>query len=197
MKKGTYKHSPERLKKMRKAQKGHIVLESTREKLRIIHKGKRYSPKTEFKKGTIYPERRNRIEIECKTCKKTFETKKSHSHKRLNCSGECSSIYRSLKVGEKSSNWKGGLSFLPYSSDFTMALKKSIRRRDNYICQECKKSEGKELDEYGIRLAIHHIDFNKNNCNTDNLITLCRSCNSKANKNREFHTIYYKSKLLI
>jgi len=35
------------------------------------------------------------------------------------------------------------------------------------------------------RLCIHHIDYDKNNCNPNNLITLCFSCNSRANKNRD------------
>jgi 5-methylcytosine-specific restriction endonuclease McrA len=30
-------------------------------------------------------------------------------------------------------------------------------------------------------LAIHHIDGNKQNCNPDNLITLCKSCHSRTN----------------
>jgi len=44
----------------------------------------------------------------------------------------------SLK-GEKSPFWKGGISFEPYSIDWTETLKRSIRERDKYTCQICDK----------------------------------------------------------
>lgn len=77
--------------------------------------------------------------------------------------------------GEKSIFWKGGISFEPYSPEWTRALKKTIRQRDNYICQICNKKGN----------VVHHIDYNKKNCNPNNLITLCESCHSKTGNNRE------------
>jgi hypothetical protein len=68
--------------------------------------------------------------------------------------------------GEKSSFWRGGISFLPYSVDWTKTLKRAIRERDNYVCQKCS--------QYGN--VVHHIDGVKTNCNSLNLITLCRRC---------------------
>lgn len=79
-------------------------------------------------------------------------------------------------------NWKGGISYEPYSVDWTKTLKRSIRERDNYICQLCS--------QYGS--TVHHIDYQKKNCNSDNLITLCQGCNSKVNKNRRYWTDYFK-----
>ncbi len=77
--------------------------------------------------------------------------------------------------GENSSNWLGGISFEPYGLEFNEALKKEIRERDNYICQVCGKLNSKH---------VHHIDYNKKNNDSTNLIILCGSCHNKTNFNR-------------
>jgi hypothetical protein len=81
-------------------------------------------------------------------------------------------------------NWQGGIGKLPYSFKFNNQLKELIRKRDNYKCQKCNKTQKQELKEINRRLAIHHIDYNKMNCNKENLITLCCKCNCKVNTNR-------------
>ena len=86
--------------------------------------------------------------------------------------------------GENNPGWQGGIQFEPYSVDWTETLKKSIKERDKYLCQVCL-NEGK---------VVHHIDYNKNNCNSDNLITLCRSCHAKTNKNKKKWVEYFNSK---
>jgi len=68
-----------------------------------------------------------------------------------------------------------------YSADFNRSLKKAIWTRDEYCCQTCYK---KINDRHEI--ATHHIDYNKKNNSTDNLITLCKSCHSMTNYGREF-----------
>lgn len=83
--------------------------------------------------------------------------------------------------GEKNPMWRGGISFELYSPEFNEKLKEKIRRRDEYICQRCGKTQEQELNELNKKLAIHHIDHDKQNCNPSNLITLCASCNSKTN----------------
>ena len=100
------------------------------------------------------------------------------------------SIERSKKIseshkGEKSYNWKGGISRLPYTTDWTETLKKSIRERDKYICQLCGKTQIEEIEIIERKLAIHHIDYDKKNNNPNNLITVCNSCHSKTNFERE------------
>jgi len=82
------------------------------------------------------------------------------------------------KTGEKANNWQGGLSFEPYSIDWTETLRRSIRERDHYICQLCNALQGDKAH------SVHHIDYDKKNCNPNNLITLCCRCNSKVNGNR-------------
>ena len=71
-------------------------------------------------------------------------------------------------------------------------IRDKIRKRDNYICQLCKISE----TEYRRKLDIHHIDYNKNNCNENNLIALCCGCNAKANFNRKYWKNFYRQKVL-
>lgn len=39
--------------------------------------------------------------------------------------------------GPNGSNWKGGISFLPYCIKFNSSLKRAIRKRDHYTCQRC------------------------------------------------------------
>ena len=87
---------------------------------------------------------------------------------------------------ESHPNWKGGISFEPYSPEWTDDLKESIKKRDNYECKN-PKCNGK-----GNQLTVHHIDYNKKNCLLENLITLCNSCNAKANYNRNNHQIFYQ-----
>lgn len=88
--------------------------------------------------------------------------------------------------GPNSPSWKGGLSYEPYCEQWKdKEYKESIKERDGYKClnPECNKK--------CKILNIHHIDYNKKNCNPLNLITLCISCNSKANKDREWHKLWY------
>jgi len=34
--------------------------------------------------------------------------------------------------------------------------------------------------------CVHHIDYSKNNCSHNNLITLCKVCHTKTNYNRNY-----------
>ena len=87
------------------------------------------------------------------------------------------------KAGKKHYNWQGGISFEPYTPEFNGQLKESIKKRDNDTCRLYGENKG---------LAIHHIDYNKKNNNEDNLITLCRSCNSIVNFNRLYWINFFK-----
>lgn len=95
----------------------------------------------------------------------------------------CSIINRS---GEKHWNWAGGISYEPYCDIWKdKEYKESIKERDNYECQNpnCWKSN--------TNLIVHHVDYDKKNCAPWNLITLCGSCNSRANFNRDYWNILY------
>ena len=126
------------------------------EKRKKEWKGKTWAKRTQFKKGII-PWNRGK--------------------KMPNSMSAKMKIIASQRIGEKAANWIDGRSFLPYPSIFNRRLKESIKKRDGYKCRWC----GVKEKNYFQKLSIHHLDYNKNNCNLDNLITLCRSCNAKAN----------------
>jgi hypothetical protein len=89
--------------------------------------------------------------------------------------------------GENHFNWNGGSSFEPYSVDWTETLKRSIRERDRYVCKICGVQQGE------ISHVIHHIDYDKKNSNPNNLTTLCNSCHTKTNYERERWIIYFNN----
>jgi len=104
-------------------------------------------------------------------------------------SGKRCPICRDLGMfGSGNPSWKGGISIEPYCNVWKdKQFKTDIKKRDNFTCQN---SDCRGISE---RLAVHHIDYNKKNCHPDNLITVCASCNARANFNREQHTEFYKS----
>ena len=80
-------------------------------------KGVRQSPRTEFKKGE-HP---------------SPKTEFKKGHKMVKAVRE--KIRNTLKgkyTGTMSSQWKGGISFEPYSPSWTNELKQAIRQRDNF-----------------------------------------------------------------
>jgi hypothetical protein len=85
-----------------------------------------------------------------------------------------------------------GQYLFPYPLKFNKSLKKEIRERDNFKCQCCKITEKQHLKKLNQVLIVHHIDYNKNNCDKDNLITVCLKCNTIANSNRDYWYAYYK-----
>lgn len=87
--------------------------------------------------------------------------------------------------------WINGKSFEPYPCKFTKQLKLKIRTRDKFKCQLC----GVQEKDYFQKLSVNHIDYNKDNCEEDNLVTLCRGCNSKVNINRDHWTSFFKLKV--
>lgn len=101
--------------------------------------------------------------------------------KRLAIRNWNNSKYREEHSGANHHNWQGGISFEPYSQEFSNRLKQSIRLRDGYRCQICLRPQ----NELSKNLHVHHIDYNKKNCEEDNLISLCSSCHVKTNKDRK------------
>lgn len=94
------------------------------------------------------------------------------------------------KLGEKSSNWRGGISFDPYCPKFNGKLKEKIRDRDDHTCQLCPCTE----EENGKKLSVHHVHYDKENCAPD-LISLCNRCNAKVNFNRDHYESLFMLKL--
>lgn len=145
-------------------------------------------------KSLIGKKRRVDIIKECLICGKEFKTHNCWIKRHNNtggryCSLKCASIRNAqLHFGENHPHWNGGTSFKPYTYDFNHKMKEKIRKRDNFCCRICGKSE-KEL---GYTLHIHHIDYNKLNSIDSNLISLCRVCHGKT----QFDRTQYKFQLL-
>ena len=66
-----------------------------------------------------------------------------------------------------------------------------IKKRDNYKCQMSGMSEKEHLRKFGRCLDVHHIDYNKQNCREDNLISLTHIWNTKVNTNRKYWSKYF------
>ena len=80
----------------------------------------------------------------------------------------------------------------PYNNHTWKKKRKSIYQRDKFICQECKK-----LCDENTGISCHHIDYNKDNNASDNLITLCSSCHGKTTKKTEHWVQYYQDKMML
>jgi len=123
----------------------------------------------------------------CPICNEEFKVFKAEYTigKGVYCSMKCRGIG---EEGSRNIMWQGGKSFEPYSIEWTNKLKREIRKRDNYTCQMC----GVIWNKKGKEFAVHHIDYDKKNCDKENLITLCHNCHSKTNANREYWKNYFK-----
>jgi len=108
-------------------------------------------------------------------------------HSWKNSGSRCSKCKHENMLADGNPNWKGGISCEPYCQDWTKEYKEYIKERDGYKClnPDCVCNFK--------RLSIHHIDYVKKNCDSSNLITLCTPCNSRANKDREWHKGWYQA----
>lgn len=122
-------------------------------------------------------------------------------NKRRNYCGENNSFYgkkhseeskRKMSImssGPLAPNWRGGLSCNQYC----------IQWRDKeykhwIIYERDGKCFGSECNgKYSNILILHHINYDKKDCRPVNLITLCPSCNSKANFDRKWHEAWYST----
>ena len=95
-----------------------------------------------------------------------------------------------MPKGKDHYNWKGGISENPYPFEWKVKFLDSIRERDLFICQECGIHQD-ELNGRFKKLDVHHIDYDKENLFTTNLISLCRSCHTTTNYNRDYWYAYF------
>lgn len=113
----------------------------------------------------------------CKKCGNEFEYTRRNLHQgqepifcSLNCSrnnGNNKEIIDNIRCDHK------------YGFGFNKKLKNEIKERDGNCCQLCGETK---------KLEVHHIDYDKNNNEENNLITLCRKCHGITNHNRGFWT---------
>ena len=101
----------------------------------------------------------------------------------------CPTCWYISNSGDKHYNWQGGKSLEGYCPVWKdKEYKSDIRDRDGNRCLNpyCDSKDPNDL-------TIHHIDYDKKNCHPSNLITVCRSCNSKANTDRTWHKYWYQA----
>jgi hypothetical protein len=216
-----FHHTPESKRKMSLAKKGKPLLEATKRKMSKARKGKKGYIWTEadknkmsnIKKGQIpwivgkhhTAEAKEKMRkaklgktLSADHKRKIGEANKDKPHseewkKKIGLANkdkirteEMKKRWSKAQQGSKSHCWRGGISFEPYSVDWTETLKRAIRERDHYTCQLCGALQS------DTAFDVHHKDYNKKNCNPDNLVTLCNPCHMKTNFNREKWIEYFK-----
>lgn len=163
-----------------------IVSEETRKKLSISSKGRVFSQETlkkmnENRKGMLGKHHTDETKIKISVAKKGIsrseETcrKLSESRIGMKLSEEHKRKIGVSETGDKHWNWQGGIGKDPYPQGWTKTLKRAIRERDNYTCQLCG----------GGGSDVHHIDYDKNNLNPNNLILLCHKDHTRTTGHRK------------
>jgi hypothetical protein len=150
----------------------------------------------------------------CNLCEKLITNKATYCKICFAIINYISSPLSNIKFGENAPNYKHGKSCknkkyycidcgkeISKSSGIygkgrcgscaTKKLKTKIRNRDSYMCQLCGNTTKDSLELFGRNLDVHHIDYNKENLNFKNLISLCPSCHMKSNTNRDYWFAYY------
>lgn len=124
----------------------------------------------------------------CKNCNNefSFHPERLKRNAGIFCGDKCRYEYFRLHGNP---NWHGGKSFEPYPLGWSRTYKEQIRYKDGYKCQICGIPE----IENCRKLAIHHIDYNKENINPENLISLCVFCHTKTNFNRDKWKEYFNA----
>lgn len=178
------KHSYETKRKISENKKGHTTRLGA--KVTKETKSKISESLKEFYKqnGTHWTNRKHSNQAKEKMRQKQLGKKPSQETKLKISQSE---------IGDKNGNWRGGIAFLPYSQTWTETLKKAIRQRDNYICQICGKEQQRP------QLDVHHIDYDKEHDDPENLVSLCKVCHTKTSYNRAFWVKFFQSnrKLMI
>ena len=97
--------------------------------------------------------------------------------------------------GEKSPNWKGGISFEPYCIKFNDEFRERAREFFGRRCFECNKTE----KENGKRLSVHHVNYDKETCCNDSIplfVPLCMKCHNITNENREYWKVHFTNRIM-
>lgn len=127
--------------------------------------------------GKNHPNYKERIITYCEWCGKELirEQWQKKNHPMSFCSLECEGKWmKKYQVGENNVNWRGG-----YDGCYGLkveewcAIKNTVRKRDNYTCQNCGA-----VEKDGETFHVHHIikyRLTQDNSN-NNLITICPMC---------------------
>jgi ribosomal protein L44E len=136
------------------------------------------------------PQKKDKIEVECKNCKKTKLVYpyrlKENSNDRFFCDNECQGQWWSDNLtGEDHPLYKGGGEWKNKLGAKWHKYRDKCLDRDGYSCQICGITESEHIERHKFGLDVHHIeprrkfyndsDKSMNEANKmENLITLCR-----------------------
>ena len=87
----------------------------------------------------------------------------------------------SKQIGKDGPNYVNGKSCGKHTKAIHK-LKEECRKKANYKCQNCDKTQEQNKKETGEILSVHHIDGDDTNNNPENLKVLCKSCHRKTIK---------------
>lgn len=148
-------------------------------------------------RGEKHPLWKEKVEVNCGWCNKILKVhscRLKRSEKVFCPNSKCKHKWMSKNFrGKNNSAWLGGKSFETYGLEFNDKLKETIRIRDNYRCQECFRHQDELFTKSGrkYKLHIHHIDYNKQNNISENLISLCRNCHTQTSFSRKDWNKYF------
>lgn len=204
-------NAPEVLKKKREANLGEnnpMKKPVVREKNRKSHLGKKHSRETikKMKVSQNQPEvaekKRNKrkgltweeifgFEKAIKAKENFIALRKGKTYAEIYGKDKTNALLE--KISGSNHHWfRGSSNVNLYPAEFRESLKEKIRIRDNRVCQMCGKTEEENIQ----KLSIHHVDSNKENCNSKNLISLCRSCHGKVESGNPKHYLDFFNKIL-
>jgi hypothetical protein len=112
----------------------------------------------------------------------------SEGHKGKRHTMETRMKMSKAQLGEKAKLWKGGLSYGLYCKDAKPSYKR-VRAYFSHCCVRCGQPQTKE------KLCVHHVDYDKEaGCKGKKFwaVTLCRSCHTETNNNREYWESQFK-----
>ena len=183
-----------------KIRMSHIGLKASEETKKKMSKSHKENPTCYWKGKTLSEEHKQKIQ---ETTKKTYENPEI----RLSCGRKGREILESQKqaiknhmlkawkdpefrnklIRENANNWQDGISFKEYGYDFDKYSRAKIYERDAHTCQNPK------CERCSSKLDTHHIDYDKKNNAEQNIISLCTSCHTKTNFNRNMWKEFYKN----
>lgn len=80
-----------------------------------------------------------------------------------------------------------------YPVKFNRKLKEKIRKRDNYKCQVCGITQKEYKSKTNKHLSVHHIDYDRENCKENNLISICQKCHGRTKTNKQIWIDFFTS----
>jgi len=176
------KHTNKTKEKISKSNKGNKISKEHKEKISLLFKGKPQSKELIEKRTKSLTGRKLTEETKKKIQKTHLGKKLSEEHKKKISISHIITHKLRILNGEKHPLWKEGK--IKYPEEFDISLRRSVRYKYN----NCDFFSGlhKNIISPHRELSVHHIDYNKNNCDIDNLIPLTISNHARTNVIRWF-----------